>query len=50
MYRLSRLLLLLAHATSGAWAAEFYLHYDGNDFPENEGWNRFATDSPETAL
>jgi hypothetical protein len=46
MYRLSLLLLLLAHGTSPGWADEFYLHYDGNDFPENEGWNRFATDPP----
>jgi hypothetical protein len=46
MYRIGVALVLLAWGAWGVRADEFYLHYDGNDFPENEGWNRFATDPP----
>ena len=36
--------MLLAVGSLPASAEEFYLRYDGNDFPENEGWERWFSD------
>jgi hypothetical protein len=44
-------LLLFTTAALGLLAApagaeQYWIAYEGNDFPENEGWERYATDPP----
>lgn len=33
-------------AVAPAWAEQYWIAYEGNDFPENEGWIRYASDPP----
>ena len=32
--------------TNSAWAEQYWIAYEGNDFPENEGWVRHVSDPP----
>ena len=36
----------LALLVSPAWGEPYWIAYEGNDFPENEGWVRYASDPP----
>ncbi len=38
--------LLVAIVPSVALAEPYWIAYEGNDYPENEGWTRYATDPP----
>jgi hypothetical protein len=38
--------LALALASSSASANQYYYSFDGNDYPENEGWNRTQSQPP----
>ena len=40
------LAVLLGVAAGAAWAEPYWIAYEGNDFPENEGWVRYATNPP----
>ena len=44
MRQLTVCLMLLAVGSLAVSAEEFYLRYDANDFPENEGWERQFSD------
>ena len=44
MRQLAVYLMLLVVGSLPALAEEFYLRYDGDDFPENEGWERRFSD------
>jgi len=39
-------LILLAFGTVLAQAEQYWIAYEGNDFPENEGWVRYSSDPP----
>jgi len=38
--------LLVVIVPSVALAEPYWIAYEGNDYPENEGWTRYATDPP----
>lgn len=38
--------ILLAFTSVLAQAEQYWIAYEGNDFPENEGWVRYASDPP----
>ncbi len=45
------LVLTLCALTASATAEPYWYAYEGNDFPENEGWERYVTDpAPERWL
>ena len=44
--RLAILGALLGLVPSLALANQYWVAYEGNDYPENEGWTRYATDPP----
>ena len=44
MIRILCACVVLGFGSLPASAEEFYLRYDGNDFPENEGWERRFSD------
>jgi hypothetical protein len=46
MMRLISLATSVLLATAPVWAEPYWYAYEGNDFPENEGWERYATDPP----
>jgi len=41
MFRMLMFLAAVSYATAGIATAEpYWITYEGNDLPENEGWNR----------
>lgn len=46
MIRMLCFTIALALATGVASADQYWVAYEGNDFPENEGWVRYASDPP----
>ncbi|MBK8914835.1 MAG: hypothetical protein IPM64_09605 [Phycisphaerales bacterium] len=44
MFRRALVLWLTGSVVAGAAAAPYYVAYEGNDFPENEGWERLYGD------
>ncbi len=38
--------VVLGVAVGTAWAEPYWFAYEGNEFPENEGWVRYATNPP----
>ena len=51
MMRLFALATSVLLATAPVWAEPYWYAYEGNDFPENEGWERWVSDpAPERWL
>jgi hypothetical protein len=46
MMRLISLAASMLLATAPVWAEPYWYAYEGNDFPEDEGWVRYASDPP----
>ena len=46
MMRLMSVAVGLLLATAPVWAEPYWYAYEGVDFPENEGWIRYASDPP----
>jgi hypothetical protein len=46
MHRVVLLPVLACILAASATAEPYWIAYEGNDFPENEGWERYVTDPP----